>query len=194
MNVELRKASSREVRLNNSVPGIVYGKGIESIPVQVDLNDFVKSYHQYGKNLTFNVTIEKEKHIVYIKDVQYSLANGSLIHFDLQKVGSKDKIISDISIILEGKDEVSKGGIVLVQYLNELSVEYIVGSGISNVHLDVSKMEENDTLRVSDIELPEEITLLSDLEDIVASLTAAQIFEEPVDEEADEDSDEVIHE
>ena len=60
-NVKLKEASSREVRLNNSVPGIVYGKGIESIPVQVEVNDFLKSYHQYGKNLTFNVTIGKEK-------------------------------------------------------------------------------------------------------------------------------------
>lgn len=190
MNVKLRVNVLHEVRSNNNIPGVLYGKGIDSASIEVNNNEFLKAYHQYGKNMTFEITVNKETHIVYIKDIQYSLSNSSILHFDLQKVHSDDTITSDINIIFSGKDDVSKSGLVLVPNLHQLKVEYTVGNGVSSISIDVSKMEENDILYVKDFLELEHIKVLNDPDEVVISLTKATIY---VEKEDEEEEDEVVY-
>ncbi len=186
MNIKKRVESGKKVRAKNSVPGVIYGSGIESVAIQAEYQDVMKSFNQYGRNMTFTIDLDGDEHIVYIKDIQTDYMNTNQItHFDLQKVSSTDTITSYVPLNLIGRDDRAKVGLVLTINLDEVEVEYQVGKGVSSIDVNLSGLEENESVHVSDIEVPEGITMLSDPDEVVASLTYVkeEELEEPTAEE-----------
>jgi large subunit ribosomal protein L25 len=77
---------------------------------------------------------------------------------------------------------------VLSQPLREINVEALPLEVPEHIDLDVSHMGVGDTLRMSDIVVPQGITLLDDLETVVATVTAPtrEVEPEPVEGEEGE--------
>ncbi|MCF7925777.1 MAG: 50S ribosomal protein L25 [Candidatus Izimaplasma sp.] len=125
MNIKKRVESGKKVREQKSVPGVIYGKGIDSVSVQAEYQEVKKTFNQYGRNMTFNIALDGDEHIVYIKDIQTDYMNtNEIIHFDLQKVSSSDTITSYVPLNLIGRDDRAKVGLVLTINLDEVEVEY----------------------------------------------------------------------
>ncbi len=193
MKIQLRTEKGKKVRNINTIPGVLYGKGIESISITVDAAEFTKKYHVMGKSKTFEVTLEGTKHLVYIKEIQPLPSNLNVArHFDLMKVSKDDTMVSKIRIIFVNKEVVEKKGLILNAVLDTVEVEYAVGKGVSHINLDVELLEENDTLRVSDIIVPKGIKILTDQEDVVVSVSRPkeEVIEE--EEEIEEATEEIV--
>ena len=194
MQLELRSNKVKVLRSNGILPGVVYGKGIESTPIQVPYKGFISALSEYGLNLTFSVSLNKKKHIVYVKEIHrdpYDM--HTIIHFDLVKVSTDDVISSDVPLVFTGKEVHEKGKLVLTTDLTELSVEYNVGNGLSHIDVDLSELTYEENLHVKDLIIPEALTVLNDPEDVVARLSYAKaIVEEVADEEEDTDEPLVI--
>lgn len=190
MKLEPRTIKGSKMRSKDLTPGVLYGKGIKSVPVQVNKNDFQKMYYAKGTTKTFEVTLKRKKHIVYIKEVQSFADNHDIkSHFDLVKVAADDTMTSKVNLVFANHAEVEKRGLIVSAVMSTIEVEYGVGSGISNLELDVTGLKENDTLLVSDIVVPEGVIILEDLDKVVVSISAFK--EEVVAEEGAEDITEV---
>jgi len=191
MKLSKRTDKPKFLRKADKIPGILYGHGIDSEAIQVDANEFIKTYHQYGKNMTFNVTLDKKKHLVFIKDIQkYYMNQAQVVHFDLQKVSIKDSIASKIPLSFIN-DPISGKGVVLSISLDELEVEYKVGSGVSSIEVDLSALSAGSPITVKDIITPKGFKVLDDPERIVASLASAStviLDEDTVEEEVTYDT------
>ncbi len=184
MKLEPRTIKGSKMRSKDLTPGVLYGKGIKSVPVQANATEFHKMYNAKGTSKTFEVTLEKKKHIVYIKEAQPSYGNThTKIHFDLVKVSKDDTMTSKINVVFLNHAEVEKRGLIVSAVMPQIEVEYAVGSGISHVDLDVKGLDENDTLLVKDIVIPDGVTVLEDLESVVVSISAQKEEVEPTEEE-----------
>ena len=173
MKLEPRTIKGSKIRSKDLTPGVLYGKGIKSVPVQVKRNDFQKMFNAKGTSKTFEVTLEGKKHIVYIKNVQSFSDNHAIkSHFDLIKVLKDDTMTSNIRLVFANHSEVEKRGLIVQAVLDTVEVEYAVGSGISVLELDVSGMNENETLLVRDIIAPEGVTILEDMDSVVVSISS----------------------
>ena len=186
MKVQLRTKKGSKVRDFNTVPGVIYGKGLASTSITANAMEFNRTYQKMGKSKTF--VLDGVKHLVYIKAVQPLPADlHSARHFDLMKVSLDDTMIAKIRVTFINKDEVKKKGLVLNGVVDTVEIEYAVGKGVSHLDLDVGDLEENDSLLVSDIVIPDGIKVLSNLEDVVVS--AAKPKEVVLEaEEIDEDA------
>jgi len=185
MKLEPRTIKGSKMRTKDLTPGVLYGKGIKSVPVQANATEFHKMYNAKGTSKTFEVTLEKKKHIVYIKEAQPSYGNThTKIHFDLVKVSKDDTMTSKINVVFLNHAEVEKRGLIVQGVKNTVEVEYAVGSGISKLELDVEGLNENDTLLVSDIKVPKGVKIIEDMEDVVVSISLRK-EEVEVDENAD---------
>ncbi len=190
MKLELRSNKVKVLREEGLIPGVVYGKGIDSTSIQLPYRDFLSTLSEYGLSRTFPVSLGRKKHIVYFKDVQRDPMNvHHFLHFDLQKVTSDDTITSHVPLHFIGRELVEKNNIMLTFDTTELTVEYKVGQGVSSLDVDVSGMEIGDYLHVSDLVIPEGLTVDNDPEDIVAKLAYAKVHAEA--DELDPDAEEV---
>ncbi|MFW6298709.1 MAG: 50S ribosomal protein L25 [Bacillota bacterium] len=190
MKLEKRTDKLKNVREAQKVPGIVYGKDIEPTPVQTPYTDFVHTFSEYGKSMTFKADLEGETHMLYFKEIQVDpIRQNNILHFDLQKVTASETISAEIPLVLHGKDVVEKKGLVVEQINSTVETEFPAGSGISQFELDVTELEGNETMTVEDLELPEGFKVLEDDEKILVAVNYPQEEEEPEEEETTEEED-----
>ena len=192
MKIQLRTQKGKKIRNINTVPGILYGKGIDAISISVDAQEFKKTYLSKGSSKTFEVDLDGDKHLVYIKEVQPLPSNENLAnHFDLVKVSKDDTMVSKVRISFVNKEVVEKKGLILNAVSDTVEVEYAVGAGVSHLDLNVEDLEENDTLKISDIVVPTGVKILSNLDETVVSVSRPkeEVIEE--DEELEEEITEV---
>jgi large subunit ribosomal protein L25 len=182
--------SSRRMRRDGVVPGVVYSGGSDAEPFQVSERD-VRNITSEGAAL-FDLEIDGGKAIpVVIKEEQLHPVRGSLQHIDLQQVRLDEKIQAEVTLELEGAETAPgvKGGGVLEHVTREITVEALPTDIPDNIVVDVSAMEINDTLQLSVVTAPEGVDFVAeDLEEItIVTLSPPRVEEvtTEVEEEAE---------
>lgn len=186
MKIEKRIEKGNKIRQAGLIPGVLYGSGIKSTPIQANVEDFRKEFAENGYSKTFKVKLGSKTHIVYIKDTQFDPMNThEKIHFDLIKVAANDTMTTKVFVKYLNKEDVKKRRLEILNNLDEVEIEFPVGSGITSLEVDLSGLEEKDTLKAGDIPLPEGITLLTDPDTLILTIQSQRKFdpEEETDEE-----------
>jgi large subunit ribosomal protein L25 len=183
--------TSRRLRREGLVPGVVYSGGSEARAFQVAERE-VRNVLGEGAAL-FDLEIEGGKSVpVVVKEQQLHPVRGSLQHIDLQEVRLDEAIQAEVAVELEGTESAPgvKGGGVLEHVTREVTVEALPTEIPDRIVADVSTMEINDTLQLSALVVPEGVTLVADdpEEVTIATLSPPRVEEEPepaVEEEAE---------
>lgn len=180
--------SSRRMRRDGLVPGVVYSGGSEAAPFQVSERD-VRNVTSEGAAL-FDLEIEGSKAVpVVIKEEQRHPVRGSLQHLDLMQVNLKEAIQAEVAIELEGAEDAPgvKGGGVLEHVTREITVEALPAEIPDSISVDVSTMEVNETLQLSSVSPPEGVTFVADdpEEITIVTLSPPRVEEAPPEVEED---------
>jgi large subunit ribosomal protein L25 len=188
---EFGSRTSRRLRRDGLVPGVVYSGGDEARPFQVAERD-VRNVLAEGAAL-FDLEIEGAKAVpVVVKEQQHHPVRGGLQHIDLQEVRLDEAIQAEVAVELEGAESAPgvKGGGVLEHVTREITVEALPTEIPERLIADVSAMEINDTLQLSALAIPEGVTLVADDPDEVTIATLSpprveEVAEPEVEEEAE---------
>jgi large subunit ribosomal protein L25 len=183
--------TSRRLRREGLVPGVVYSGGADSRAFQAPERE-IRNVLAEGAAL-FDLEIEGGKAVpVVVKEQQHHPVRGSLQHIDLQEVRLDEAIQADVVIELEGTDSAPgvKGGGVLEHVTREVTVEALPTEIPDRIVADVSAMEINDTLALSALAVPEGVTLVADDPDEVTIATLSpprveEVVEPDLEEEAE---------
>jgi len=183
--------TSRRLRRDGLVPGVVYSGGSDARPFQASERE-IRALLGEGAAL-FDLEIEGAKAVpVVVKEQQHHPVRGSLQHIDLQEVRLDEAIQAEVAVELEGADSAPgvKGGGVLEHVTREITVEALPTEIPDRLVADVSAMEINDTLQLSALVLPEGVTLIADEPDEVTIATLSpprveEVAEPEVEEEAE---------
>ena len=191
MKLEHRTEKLRDVRRKLLVPGVMYGKSIDSTSIQVEDKEFKEALKTYGKSMTFKARLDGKYHFVYIKNVQTNILKPSeIIHFDLHRVTAKETITAKIPVHMVGSEVFHNKKLYPELVLNEVTAEYIPGQGVSSIDVDVSKLELGDHILVKDLKLSEGLTLKDDPNHTVIMVKEVHV---PVEEETEaEETSEVM--
>jgi large subunit ribosomal protein L25 len=196
------KNDARRLRAQGMVPAVLYGDGggagstVLAVPTKVV--DY--TLHHVGDNALYDLKLgDQDDATVRVVDVQRNPVSGRLVHVDLAPVNMRERIVVTVPLTVAGADDspgVTEGG-VLDQVAYEVEVESLPGDIPQGLTLDVSSLQIGDNLTLADVELPEGVELISDPEEVAATVTppteisdeeieAAGIVEEPSDEQAEE--------
>jgi len=181
--------STRRLRKQGLVPGVVYGGGVEPLTFSVDALTLRATLAHAGAVLDLKVDDGTVTPVI-VKDVQNHPVRGEAIHLDLLRVDMNQPIHAVVVLELTGGDEspgVSEGG-VLSQETRELNIEALPDDIPDSITHDVSGLEMNETLTLSAVTVPEGVTLLDDLEEtVIATITPPT--QEPVDDEIETETE-----
>ena len=184
----LGSAESRRLRKQGLIPGVLYGRERPhaiSIPER-DLRTALTGGS--GMNAVLDVVIDGgSTHSSVLKEYQLHKIRGTITHIDLQEVRLDQPIHATVSIHLIGEAIGTKEGGILSQGISEVTVEALPMEVPAHLEFDVSELQVNDTARLDQLVLPEGVTLLDDLETVLAGVSPpAQEEEEPVEDGAPE--------
>ena len=179
---EFGSRTTRRLRRDGKIPGVVYSGGQDATSFQVESRE-ARVILGEGHAL-FDLQIEGSDAVpVVIKEQQHHPVRGDLQHLDLQKVRLDEAIQAEVVIELEGGEDAPgfKQGGVLEHVTREITVEALPTEIPDGISLDVSEMEINDVLSLTDLIVPEGVELVADdpSEVTLVTLSPPRIEEEP---------------
>jgi large subunit ribosomal protein L25 len=184
---------SRRLRKSGLIPGVLYGRGHKPHPISVSERELRRVLTgTAGLHAILDVVLEGQKttHSSILKDYQVDPIRGKIDHFDLQEVRLDQPIQTSVVVELVGESAGAKAGGVLSQVAREIRVEALPLEVPERLELDVTSMEIGDSLRLSDLNVPDGVTLLDDPETVLATVTVPTKVEEPEPEEVEEELEE----
>lgn len=171
---DVGKGAARTLRSKGQVPAVIYGHGREPMPLSLNARDLDKLLgHIQAESTVIEVSVGGTTAKTLIREIQRHPIKRQILHVDFQALVAGEKVIVSIPIVLNGVPEgVRLGGGVLDQTLRELEIEVDPANIPDHVELDIANMVIGDSLHVSDIVLPEGVTVQDDPETSVAVLAA----------------------
>jgi large subunit ribosomal protein L25 len=169
--------AARRLRRTGRVPGVIYGGGGDPVGFDVDERELRHALAAAGAVLDLSVDGAKATPVV-LKEAQRDPVRGDTVHVDLLRVRLDQAIHAVVPLELEGADDapgVKEGGI-LEQIVRELNVEALPTAIPESIVYSVGEMQIGETISLEQIEMPDGVTLLDELEDgVVATLSPPRL-------------------
>ena len=179
----------KHLRRQGITPVHVFGHGIESLALQCDARELERVLGQAGQTRLINLKLAKERksRTVVVREFDRDWRKGELLHVDFYQVKMEEKIRVEVPVVLLGEAPALKSKEhVLDHELGTFNVECLPAKIPSSIEVDISSLTELDqTIRVKDIALDKDITVLNNPDLVVAkiSLRPVEKVEEKVVEE-----------
>lgn len=170
---EVGKNALKELRKDNIIPGVIYGKDEENLNVKVDLAEFLRVSGAGGTSSVLELDLEGETIPVIIKDLQRHPVKDQILHIDFQKLNMSEKVRLTIPVTLLNRDSIKLQPSVLMQLLDQIEIECLPAHIPSAAEVDVQDMDFSTPIMVKDLDIAsnENITILRDLDDVVCTLS-----------------------
>jgi large subunit ribosomal protein L25 len=167
------KNDARRARRDGMVPITVYGGGAETVAAVAPLRDLAAILRsEAGRNTIFTIEVEGfgESEVMF-HDRQIDPVKGRLIHADLTRLVKGQKIEVTVPLHLTGEPiGVKEKQGVLEQIIREIEIRCEPREIPDVLDVDVSNLDVHDLLHVSDIQVSEAIEILTDPEQVIATI------------------------
>jgi large subunit ribosomal protein L25 len=188
---EIGSSSTRRLRSEGKIPGVVYGHGSEPVSVAVVAREFqIAMSGEAGLNTLLQLDVDGKNLLTMARDIQHHPVRNVVTHVDFLIVNRDELISTEVTINLVGEAvEVAHGDGIVDQQLFTLHVKAKPTEIPPSVDIDISSLIIGGALHVSDIVIPAGVELETDPDATVVAgnpprVQVATAAEEAADEEA----------
>jgi large subunit ribosomal protein L25 len=179
--------ATKRLRRAGYVPGVVYGGG-DCVAFKVNNRVLRAALHDGSALIDLKIGSDKARPVI-IKDQQHHPVRGQVMHIDLLEVRLDETIQSTVAVELAGVEDapgVKEGG-VLEHVSRELNIEALPTALPDRIVVDVSGMDIQATMHLSEVTPPDGVTFLDDPEEtIIATITVpTEVVEPEIEEETE---------
>ena len=153
------KGSSRRLRrLENLVPGIVYGGKGEPTQIAIAQNVLIKALEDEAfYSSVVNLEIDGKVESVILKDLQRHPAKPIILHADFMRVDAKTEIVVSVPLHFVNEDKcvgVKMQSGKIMHEASEVEVRCLPADLPEFIEVDMTDVEAGTTLHISDLTLP----------------------------------------
>ena len=192
LKVEPREVLGKKVRAlrrQGITPANIYGQHLESQAIQVPTDELRHVIKTAGRNDIIYLRLDgDDPRPTFVRDIQQNPITDAILHVDFLQISLREKVRADVPIHLIGlAPAVDTYQGILMHGLDHVSVEALPTEVPSFIEVDVTSLVEiNQALHVSDVPAPEGVTILTDMEQVIAKVAPPAVEPEPeVEEEAE---------
>ena len=171
------------LRKAGQLPAVVYGRGETSTNVTLDTHEFEQLRRFAGPNTLVDLSIDGDKtRPILVQEVQFNHVTGRMLHADLYLVRMTDELTVDVPLVATGKSEaIETLGGTLLHVTENIRIKALPDHLPQSITYDLSPLDTfDDAIHVRDLDIPGDVTLLTDLDEIVAKVAPPRVDEEPV--------------
>jgi large subunit ribosomal protein L25 len=175
------------LRREGAVPAVLYGHKVAPLALAVDAKELERTWHHAGRTHLVDVHVDGQRGAkkALIKDIQLNPKTGRMLHVDLFAVNLREKITSEVPVIVVGESPAVRDRTGQVQQvISMLRVEALPADLPPQLTVDVSGLTEVDQgINVGDVELPKGVVLVhTELTETVVKIAAVRVREEEAGE------------
>jgi large subunit ribosomal protein L25 len=171
------------LRRAGSLPAVIYGHDVASQSITIDAHEFELLHRKTGPNALVDVSIDGHRAApVLIHAIQRDPVHQRVLHVDLLAVRMTQELTVDVPIVFSGiSPAVELNGGTLLHMTESVRVRALPDHLPQSLSLAIDSLVDYDTiLHVSDLVLPDDIVLLTDLDEPVVRVQAPRQEEAPV--------------
>ncbi len=178
-----------KLRQAGRLPAVVYGHGEPSTSVSVDTHEFEQLRRHAGPNTLVDLSIDgKKAKPVLVHGVQIHPVNRRPLHVDLFLVRMTEELTVEVPLVPTGDAEaVSLHNGTLLMVTEHVRVRALPDHLPQSIEFSIASLSDFEAqIHVRDLSVPGDVTLLTDVDEIVAKVLPPRVEEEPVVAEAAE--------
>jgi large subunit ribosomal protein L25 len=162
-----------QLRRAGHLPGVLYGPGVEPLPIQLDGREAARVLRKVHGAQLIDLTVDGQTRKVLVHDLQRDAIRGDYLHADFYAVDMSRPIRVRIPVTLVGASyAVNSLSGVLVRGLQELEIECLPADLIVSVEADLSELKEiGNALYVKNLYTPKTVKVLSDPDEMIVRVT-----------------------
>jgi large subunit ribosomal protein L25 len=170
------------LRRAGKLPAVIYGHRTEPLSITLDAHSASLALGKIGSSSLITVDVDGQEYPALVRERQRDFIRGTLRHIDFLAVSLTEKIRAEVRIEVSGVSPAVKDlDAVLVTGLHALKVECLPTDLPDRVIVDISGLAQvGDGIRVKDIVVPDQVSILDDPDEMVVVATYAKIEVEEV--------------
>ena len=179
--VEQRSVTGKAVkrlRRAGTIPGNIYGRGLDSVAVQLPWSRAREMLNAHGRNTLIEVALDGGAALpVVVRDIARDPVSGEVLHIDFFQVDLTRTIQASVPIHFIGDaPAVPTYGGVFVQALDQVLLEALPNAMPEAIEVSVESLTELDqSLSVADMVAPPGVTILSAPEQAIAQIARPRL-------------------
>ena len=163
---------SGRLRREGSVPGVLYGLGMDPVAVAVEWPALRRALNaDGGVSAAIRLRVDGKEHLTLVKELQRHPVRRDVIHVDFLAVDPDVMVTVEISLVLSGIEDLPASlsdKVLLVTHRLEVTAK--PGSIPAEMSIDVSGLGEGGEILLSDLVLPPGVTTETDPDTVLASI------------------------
>jgi large subunit ribosomal protein L25 len=165
-------APSGRLRREGKLPAVVYGLDTESVAVTVPARELGHILHgESGANTLISLNLDGDSVLTLARQIQRHPVRGDVIHVDFIRIRRDTAVQAEVPVNLTGESVGVRNGGLLEQLVFTLTVEAKPADIPTVIELDISHLDLNDQLHISDLALPAGVVTLQEDTELVAQVT-----------------------
>lgn len=171
------------LRRDGLLPGVVYGNGLDSTSVSIDSHEFEQLRRHAGPNALVDLSVGGNKaQPVLINAVQVHPVTRRPLHVDLFVVQMTQELTVDVPLVPTGSSQaVSEEGGTLLHSVESVRIKALPDHLPQSIEYSIDSLVDFDaSIHVRDLSIPDDVTLLTDPDEVVAKVQAPRVEVEEV--------------
>lgn len=186
------KSAARKLRTDECIPAVVYGLN-DNVSLSINPKELSKLIDDKGRNVLIELKVDgdsaKNRNVV-LKEFQTHPLKPGWVHIDFLEIDISKKIKVKVPIFLVGVSPGEKQGGIVNHIIRALEIESLPNAIPEKFEVDMSGVELNQMIRVSDLNLGESVQIVNDPNDIVLNVHLEKVKEEAAEGEEGEEGEE----
>ena len=180
VRTEFGKGAARRIRRADQIPAVIYGHG--AAPLHLVLPERLTVRAIRASNALLTITVDGEKHLALVKDVQRDPVLQIVEHIDLLTVKKGEKVIVDVPVHLVGEPAPAT-----VVNQEEVVVSLSADATDLPAHIEVSieGLAAGEHVLAGDLVLPAGVELVNEADLLIVHFAEPVVVAEAETEAAD---------
>ena len=184
---ELGRRSVRDVRMGGEIPAVLYGRSKDNRSLAVGGREFTKlvlTRHKLFELRFKDGSVEE----AFLQDMQWDAIDDVILHVDFKRIDLNEKIRSGVEIRFVGQPKgLSKNG-TFDTLIASVEVECLPRDLPEVIRLNVNDLDIDEVVQISDLPVPEGVSILVEADAVVAQCKARVEADEAEEGEGGEGS------
>lgn len=177
---ETGKNACRRLRRRGLIPAVVYGEGMEAVPLAVDKKDIIRILKlETAENTIFKIAVDRDKFDAMIKELQVDPASDELLHADLIRISLDKPIRVTVPVEHTGTPVGVKTEGGFIDFITrEVEVECLPNDIPESITVDITDLHLHQAFKVETVRAPEGVRIVTSPETVLVMISVAAKAEE----------------
>ncbi len=166
--------NTRRMRKAGRIPGVMYGRSGKALSIDLDGLEFSNGIKGISESTIVKLDVEGESHEAFVKDTQWNIRDGSILHVDFYEVESSTLLRAKVSVHVSGNPIGVREGGILELPTHEVEVECLPRDLPERIDVDIADLKVNQSIHVFDLKLGDNVKIITSGDQVIALVKFAR--------------------